>query len=259
MTTVRPGLPLYYRVSRALERRIETRDYRVGHRLPSEDALCREFQVSRITVRQAVGRLVESGLVVRRRGSGSYVVSQAATRAMRSITLHGTLEDLFAQVERSQVTSVRIVEATPPADVADAMGFPEGVPVSIITRVRAFDGEPFALTVNYLPLALGRRLGVQDLYRTPLLLLLEQQLGVRFTHAEQSLEARAADDEGARALGISFGDAVLYVERAMFDGGRHPVEIVRSQYRADRYRYRIRLVRASRDTRRERPRARRGA
>lgn len=243
MTLDRPVLPLYYRVARALERRIEAREWKVGHRVPSEDDLCREFRVSRMTVRQAVGRLVESGLVVRRRGSGTYVASPAAPHAVRALTLTGTLEDLFAQVERAQVTAVRLTEAPPPPDVAEAMGLAEQDEVTVVTRVRAFDGEPVALTVNYLPRTIGRRLRAADLQTTPLLVLLERRLGVRFTHAEQSVEARVADDEVAGALGIKYGDPVLYVERAMFAGEPHPVEVVRSQYRADRYRYHIRLVR----------------
>jgi DNA-binding GntR family transcriptional regulator len=69
----RPLPPLYYRVSRTLEQRIRDHRDKVGDRLPSEDVLCREFGASRNTIRQAVGRLVEQGLIVRRRGSGSFV------------------------------------------------------------------------------------------------------------------------------------------------------------------------------------------
>jgi hypothetical protein len=50
----------------------------------------------------------------------------------------------------------------------------------------------------------------------------------------------------ASALGIEFGDPVLFVERLMFARGERPIEVVRSHYRADVYRYRIRLVRTSR-------------
>jgi DNA-binding GntR family transcriptional regulator len=69
----RPLPPLSYRVSRTLEQRIRDHHCKAGDRLPSEDDLCRELGASRITIRQAVGRLVEQGLIVRRRGSGSFV------------------------------------------------------------------------------------------------------------------------------------------------------------------------------------------
>lgn len=244
----RPVLPLYYRVFKALEQRIESKQYKVGARLPSEDDLCREFRVSRITMRQALGRLVESGTVVRRRGSGSYVAASAASRTFRGITLTGALEDLFTQVERTQVRSVSVTERTPPHDVAETMALAPGEPVTVLRRVRAFDDEPFALTTNYMPLALGRRIRDVDLSGTPLLQILEKQLGLRFTHAEQTVEARLADDDVADALGGKFGDAVLYIERRMFvTRAEHPIEVVRSYYRADMYRYHIRLVRRRRE------------
>ena len=69
----RPAPPLHYRVFRTLERRMRDHRYKQGERLPSEDELFREFGASRITIRQAVGRLVDLGFVTRRRGSGTFV------------------------------------------------------------------------------------------------------------------------------------------------------------------------------------------
>jgi GntR family transcriptional regulator len=242
----RPVLPLYYRVFKTLEQRIDTQQYKCGDRLPSEDELCREFKVSRITMREALGRLVESGLLVRRRGSGSYVGPPTIGRTFRSITLTGSLEDLFAQVERTQIRSSSLAERTPPPDVGEALGLAPGAPATVLRRIRVIGDEPFAFTINYLPVELGRRIREADLYGGPLLQLLERKLRLRFTHAEQTVEARLADEDVAQALGGKFGDAVLYVERRMFAGADHPVELVRSHYRADTYRYHIRFVRQRR-------------
>ncbi|OGL16889.1 MAG: hypothetical protein A3F92_07630 [Candidatus Rokubacteria bacterium RIFCSPLOWO2_12_FULL_71_22] len=246
-SSTRPLLPLYYRVSKTLEQRIRDQQYRVGQRFPSEDALCREFRVSRMTIRQALAGLVDAGLVVRRRGSGSFVKARIEGGGpSRAITLTGALEDLFAQVETAQVEGVRIVEEPPPRDVQEAMGLPEGEGVTVVRRVRAIDDQPFAVTLNYLPTWLGRRLRKEDLYRYPLLQLLEERHHILFRRADQTVEARLADEDIAKDLGITFGDAVLFVERRMFGAGDRPVEVVRSHYRADVYSYKIRLVRTRR-------------
>jgi GntR family transcriptional regulator len=242
----RPELPLYYRVYKTLEQRIQERRVLPGERLPSEDELCREFRVSRMTIRQAVGRLVEAGLVTRRRGSGTYVGSPHEGPAFRAITFTGALEDLFAQVAEAQVKSARIAEETPPPDVREIMGLAEGEAVVVVRRDRAFDDDLFAVTVNYLPVRLGRRIDEAALYRTSLLQILEQGLGVRWSHADQTVEARAADEDTARALSVKFGDPVLYVQRLMYAGRPFPEELVRSHYRADVYRYQIRLERRRR-------------
>ncbi|MBI2492169.1 MAG: GntR family transcriptional regulator [Candidatus Rokubacteria bacterium] len=243
---IRPLPPLYYRVFKTLEKRIQDRHYGLGERLPSEDALCRDFGVSRMTIRQALAGLVDAGLLTRRRGSGSYVSATGARRVSAQMKLTGALEDLFAEVGSARVDTARLAEAPPPPEVQGLMGLGDGEPVTVIHRVRAIEGQRFALTVNYLPVALGRRIAEPDLYRLPLLQVLEEKLGGRFQHARQTVEARLADAEVAAALGLEFGDPVLFVERLMFGRGPRPIEVVRSHYRADVYRYQIMLVRSSR-------------
>lgn len=239
----KPLPPLYYRVFRTLEQRIRDRQYKFGERLPSEDQLCREFRGSRITIRDAVGRLVEQGLVVRRRGSGSFVRLRAGAKPPTPARFTAALEGLFAEVQTVRAKSVEIVEEPPPADVGALLGLPAEEPVTVIRRVRAVRDEVFSLSTNYLPKRLGSRLTERDLYRYPLLQVLEEKLRVRFRYADQTVQARLADEDIARDLGIHFGDPVLFVERLMFAEADRPLEVVWSYYRADLYRYQIRLVR----------------
>lgn len=239
----RPVPPLYYRVFRTLERRIRDHRYKQGDRLPSEDELCREFGASRITIRQAVGRLVDRGLVTRRRGSGTFVSTRQEERSPETVKFTAALEDLFAQVETVSTKSAQITEEQPPLDVRTLLGLDEGTPVVVVRRVRAFRDQVFSLTTNYLPSHLRGKLSESDLYRYPLLRLLEERLNVDFRHADQFMEARLADEDVAKMLGIRFGDPVLFVERLMYEEEARPFEVVRSYYRADVYRYQLRLTR----------------
>src|SRR5215831_18810156 len=68
------GEALYLQVARTLKEEIVTGVYPVGSQLPTEDALCSRFSVSRYTVREALRRLREDGLVASRQGSGTLVV-----------------------------------------------------------------------------------------------------------------------------------------------------------------------------------------
>ena len=242
----RPELPLYYRIYKTVEERIDRNHYGVGDRLPSEDDLCREFGVSRITIREAISRLVDEGLVVRRRGSGTFVAQHREKRAFKEITFTGELEDLFAQVEKAKVRSVHLSHEVAGDDIRDLMGLTDAARVTVIRRVRLFDEQPFAYTTNYLPWTLGRQIHASDLYQRPLLQLLETRLGVRFHHAAQTVEARVAGEEAAPALERSFGDPVLFVERLMYGAPTSPLSVVRSYYRADRYRLHMLLVRKGR-------------
>lgn len=240
----KPVAPLYYRVFRTLEQRIRDQQYPLGGRLPSEDELCRMFGASRITIREAVGRLVDQGLVVRRRGSGSFVSFRPDARAAGPLKFTTALENLFAEVETVRTQSAEILEEVPPPEIRAILRLPEGAPITVIRRVRAFREQVFSLTINYLPPHLGAHVTEAELYRFPLLRLLEEKLKVVSRYADQTVEARAADDEVAKALEIQFGDPVLFIERLMFADGPHPFEVVRSFYRADVYRYQIRLKRS---------------
>jgi GntR family transcriptional regulator, arabinose operon transcriptional repressor len=73
------GSPMHEQVREALERRITTGQYPPSKMLPSEQELCTEFSVSRVTVRQAMSALVHKGLVIRRQGRGSFVCEAGST------------------------------------------------------------------------------------------------------------------------------------------------------------------------------------
>src|SRR5688572_33357477 len=105
--------------------------YKQGERLPSEDELCREFGASRITIRQAVGRLVELGLVTRRRGSGTFVSVRPQERPPETVQFTAALEDLFAQVETVSTKSAQITEEPPPPDVRALLGLDGATQVAV--------------------------------------------------------------------------------------------------------------------------------
>jgi GntR family transcriptional regulator len=116
--------PRYVQIFNALTRRMETGEYPVDMRLPTESELCDEFNASRFTVREALRRLVEQGMVQRRQGAGSIVVS--ATPQARYVQSLSSLNDLFqfaldTRYELLSSEQVRLDEKTA-ADVGGASG-----------------------------------------------------------------------------------------------------------------------------------------
>ncbi len=235
-------LPLYHRIESAIQQQILEGDLQPGSRLPSEDALARSFGVSRLTIREALRRLASSGYVARHRGRGTFVTKELkGKRSSEKYT--GFLEDYYSEVERVQVKSVRLEEVVPPRTIREALDLAEGEPVILVRRLRMVENAPFAYTLNYVRLQYGRRLREPDLYRSPLLRIFEETLGVVFGEALQTIEAKFATEEVAALLEVPFGAPVLHVERLMRDRSGAPIEVVMSYYRADRYRYTFTLVR----------------
>ena len=236
------GLPLYFRLRNLLEENIRGGAFPPGARLPSEHEICQKYGVSRATVREALRELVDSGLVIRQHGKGSFV-SGATSDAIEPVKLVGSLEDLYDQVERVVARSVEVDQIQGPARVLERLALPPGTPLTVVRRVREVDGKVLAWTVNFLPVGIGRRLRKADLLKYPLLRLLEERHGVKIAEAVQTLRAVLADREAAVRLEVPFASPLLFAERLYLAPDGTPVQLVQSHYRADRYAFAVRLRR----------------
>ncbi len=236
------ALPLYYRVMSVLEGRIRSGQLRPLMQLPSESDLCREFGVSRGTVREALRELVSAGLVDRRHGKGSFVSANPPLRAA-PMKYTGLLEDLYDQVRKVQVRSVEIETTVGPPAILAALDLEPGTTITTVSRNRHLDGQPFAYTVNFLPNEIGSRIDPAILRRVPLLRVLEEHLGIEIGSAEQNMQARLADAEAARLLGIPLASPVMFAERLYFTQRGTPLQVAHSLYRADRYQLTVHLKR----------------
>jgi GntR family transcriptional regulator len=236
------GLPLYFRLRNLLEENIRAGAFPPGARLPSEHETCQKYGVSRATVREALRELVDSGLVIRQHGKGSFV-SAMTSDSIEPVKLVGSLEDLYDQVERVVARSVEIEQVQGPARVLELLALPAGTPLTVVRRVREVNGKVLAWTVNFLPVGIGRRLRKADLLKYPLLRLLEERHGVKIAEAVQTLRAVLADREAALHLEVPFASPLLFAERLYLAPGGTPLQLVQSHYRADRYAFAVRLRR----------------
>lgn len=236
------ALPLYYRIKSVLEERIRSGVLEPGSQLPSEADLCREFSVSRGTVRDAMRELVQSGLIERRHGKGSFVTPDPVF-ASSPMKFSGLLEDLYDQVSKVQARAVEIEVGHAPSHILRTLGLRPGTTLTVVRRERHLDGAPFAFTVNYLPTQIGERIDPKELRARPLLRILEERLGIRIDRAEQAMRATLADADVARRLATPFASPVMFAERVYFQQGDRPLQIAHSWYRADRYQFSVNLRR----------------
>lgn len=235
-----PTEPLYAQVEAALLARLGV-DLHPGDRLPSEADLVEEFGVSRITVRRAIQNLAGRGLVVTRRGRGSFVATPTFRQPLTALT--GFVEDMDAHGMPSHARVLRVEEVTAPTTVREALELPLGAKVTAIERVRLAAGHPVSLDQTYLPLELGRKVAQEDLEREPIFSLLERRHGTPLVEATYALQASTAEPEVARALGVAQGSAIFRVERTSFSTGHRPVDHEVLHYRGDAITFTTRLPR----------------
>jgi GntR family transcriptional regulator len=233
-------LPLYHRVYLLLRQHITEGAWQPDIPMPGEHELAETHGVSRITVRRALQRLQQEGLVLRRHGAGTY--ARAPQPPKRRENLRGLLENLLAMGLRTKVKLVSFAYVAASAEVAAALEIPPGTIVQKSVRLRSVKGAPFSHLTTWVPQEIGGRYRAEDLAAKPLLHLLEA-VGARAVSAEQVISAKLADSSVAPLLRIEPGSAVLWVRRQVRDASGRVIEAIEALYRPEMYEYQIEMVR----------------
>ncbi|WP_306188977.1 GntR family transcriptional regulator [Streptomyces sp. MK5] len=230
-------VPLYHQFAQQLEAAIERGTLTPGNLLGNEVDLSARLGLSRPTVRQAIQSLVDKGLLVRRRGVGTQVVHSQVKRPLELSSLYDDLETA-GQVPTTRVLRNESVPAG--ADVAAALGLPEGAEVAVLERLRFTYGRPVAFLCNFLPTDLleldTARLESTGLYR------MMRAAGITLHSARQTVGARTATPEEAARLDEQEGAALLTMRRTAYADTGRPVEYGTHVYRASCYAFDFRLL-----------------
>jgi GntR family transcriptional regulator len=233
------GAPLHYQLETVLRRKILSGELERDARLPTQDELVEQYQVSRATVREAISALERDGLVYCMRGKGTFVLGKSYDIQFSRLT--GSVSDLIARGIKVQTRVLGFRWTHALRSITDHLGLARGTKVLYIERLRLAKGRPLAYVINYLPPDIGRKIHRRELVNKPLLRILEDDLGIELTRADQKIEADIADTYLAGLMGIRVGDPLLKTERLTFGVGHTAIEYVLIWYRADRYFYTVRL------------------
>lgn len=228
--------PLYMQVKDTLLDEISSGQYQPHDRLPSERELSNTFDVSRMTVRQALLDLAHDGAIYTRMGIGTFVAAPKIDQQLRTLTSFSQDVRSRGGQPTSQVLEAREMAAS--AEVAAALRLATGAPVWVLSRLRLADAMPLAIETTNLPLALCPDLfqhdfGVESLYQ-----VLRTNYAVEPAQAEQVIEAALASPREAELLQLTPPAAVLHMQRLTLDSAGLAIEYVHSTYRSDRYKFR---------------------
>jgi GntR family transcriptional regulator len=225
------GVPLHRQLFLVLHDEIARGALAPGAALPTEQALCDEFGVSRITVRRALADLAEQGYIERRQGVGSFVRQHGPSD---EVPVGGTYMDGLRQAQFQ--TSVDVVEhdlRIPPSPIGDALGVTTEMLHILRVRRERRTREPLMVTEAWLPTDLADPLSASALRRTPLYELLAAA-GVVIDRMQHEITAEIAGPRNARLLNTAIGSALLRVNRLVFVAGspHHYVSILLSPNRS---------------------------
>ncbi|ASJ91000.1 GntR family transcriptional regulator [Porphyrobacter sp. CACIAM 03H1] len=231
-------IPRYLQLAAELREEILKGDFAGGRQFPTETVLCRKYDVSRYTIREALRRLEAEGLIQRRRGSGTTVQPAAA----RGGALHQPLSnvgELLQYAQGSEVVYERQGHGPLPGEVAVQLADPTDGEWTAFRGVRrhAGDAPPIAATDAYFHEMLGDAVEALDLGAGTLFSQIEQLAGVQIGKVTQDIQAIAADPAIAAALEVDEGSPVLRILRCYFDPKGRIFEISVSHHPGDRFAY----------------------
>ncbi|WP_286783005.1 GntR family transcriptional regulator [Streptococcus sp. UBA4344] len=226
-------VPAYIRIHDAIKKEIDGGVWEIGQRLPSERDLADDYEVSRMTLRQAITLLVEEGILERRVGSGTYVASHRVQEKMRGTTS-------FTEIVRSQgktPSSQLISYQRKPANDTEIQQLQLKASDYVVRmeRVRYADNVPLVFEVASIPEKLIREFKREDITEHFFQTLTDN--GYEIGKSQQTIYAKNASERVANYLKVPKNHAVLALTQVSYFSDGRPFEYVHSQYVGDRFEF----------------------
>lgn len=223
-------IPLYIQFKEHLLAKIESGEWRPQQKLPSERSLCEQYDISRITVREAIKELARDGLIESVPGKGSFVrlKSVAEFKPINSFTITTQMQ---GQVPSSHLINQEIIYAA--SGLVRELEIPLNTKVLMINRIRFADNEPRVIQKAFIPTSHCAGLLEHDFEKVSLHQVLEEECRLSLARVKSSFEARLADETEAKLLNLPLPAAVLVMRQTNYLANGRPIEYCRSVYRAN--------------------------
>lgn len=225
--------PAYVRIRDQIKREIDEQVWKVGERLPSERDLAEEFEVSRMTLRQAISLLVEEGVLERRVGSGTFVASTRVQEKMRGTTSFTEIIKAQGKEPSSQLISYR--KTIPNEQEVEKLGIYPTENIIRMERVRYADKVPVVYEVASIPEKFIKNFKKEEITQHFFQTL--QEHGYKIGKSHQTIYARLAKDKIAQYLAIPKGQAILGLTQVSYLDDGTAFEFVKSQYVGERFEF----------------------
>ncbi|MFQ8695986.1 MAG: GntR family transcriptional regulator [Alitiscatomonas sp.] len=212
--------PLYVQLMEELETSIRNGVYKPGDKIMTEAEMAREYGVSLITVRKAVGSLMEKGLVVRKQGKGTFVTKPKYSRNMKKLQSFTEMCEQMGVKPGARVLENRLIAAD--KKVADRLGIEPGSNVVYLSRLRLADGEPVQVEKSSFPLKYAFLLE-EDLNDGSMFECLKEKAGAKVASSEKMIELCRATAEEAALMDVKKGDYLLFVKSTAYDENGEPM------------------------------------
>lgn len=226
--------PIFRQIEEHILKGIQNGDMEPGDRIPSQNKLARECQVSRATVQRALEHLIMEDVLYSQPGKGIYVASPPERQ--RLPVLQSFSQSFRAMGHRVRADLLLSETITVSPYVARSLALADGEDVIRVKRLQHVDDQPMMLETVYLAADRFQAVMERDLRHESLLQIVQEVGGVRIGGSSVAIEAGVANWEEARILNVQGGNPLLTVEEIDYDTDEQPIRFSRNKFRGDQFR-----------------------
>lgn len=204
--------PLYKRIKQMIVSRIDAGDWKPGDKIPTEHALVKELDASRMTVNRALRELTQEQILVRRQGSGTYVSPPRLETGL--LEIRNIAEDITERGNHHESRVLLLKAEKANDDIAKALQIEAGVTCFHSLCLHLENGEPVQLEDRFVNSDLVPEFLDQDFtaMTTGGYLL----ANVAYTHADHKISASLPDNRQTEQLKLNSSEPVLILERKTY-------------------------------------------
>lgn len=232
-------IPLHVQAEETLRNLINNHELKAGDSFPNETDLARRWGISRNTLRQAMGRLVQDGLLSRKKRTGTTVQKKKITTDLSNwFSFTHEMEDKGIPF-RDLLHHVSHTKCS--AEAAKKLGIQKGKSIVCLERLRSTGSSPMVYFKSFFHPRIGFKDSEQ--FTEPLYELLDTQYHIIPMYSQEEIRAIAAIKKISMLLNVKIGTPVLERRRLVLDAGRKPIEYNICYYRSDCFTYSIEIKR----------------
>lgn len=226
-------IPLYFQIKNLLIDMIDHGYLSPGEMIPSELELCKVFNISRTTIRQALSELVKEGMFYRIKGRGTFVSQYKIKHNFlhKKILLDDNLSNK-GFIPSSKLLHLKTVSAS--HDVLTSLKLPLGTEVISIKQLKYANNEPIIISNTFLPYSLCKNIYEHDLNKETLTHFLSGNVHTKITNTKYFLQAVTATKEDCELLSITKVTAVQLIYGISYNKFETPISYTVSRYRGDK-------------------------
>jgi GntR family transcriptional regulator len=232
-------VPLYLQLMEEIIQKIENKTYTEHQKLPSERELCSMYNLSRITVRQALQELEREGYIYKLHGKGTFVA--AATFEQNLVKLYSFTEEMKKLGKTPMTQVISFEEIAVEKRLAEKMNLQPLDEVFQVVRLRLADNEPLMYETSYLPKRIFPKLTKSQLMEKPMYDVFYQDYQITVTRAVEKFSATHLRDAEADYLNATVQQPAMLIKRFAFHQDQL-IEYTVSVARGDKFDYTVELT-----------------